>query len=111
MNLIMAFQRANWHSGLTYQQTCENCKTTFRYTDYSLDFRPWFPDGYVDCPRCGSHTRHNERFAIDSPNAAVNPQEVPADDVAAGRAAFCVSCGKAFGEKDCFCSQCGAKRN
>jgi len=35
----MSFQRAQWHSGLTYQQVCKNCGTKIRYTDESLDFQ------------------------------------------------------------------------
>lgn len=106
----MGFQRAEWHSGLTYQQTCERCKTTFRYMDYSLDYRPWYPDGFVDCPKCGYHMRHNERFAIDGPQET-QPQVVEQPAPTAGVAAFCTSCGRKFGEDDRFCAGCGAKRN
>ena len=67
----MGFKRAAWHSGLTYQQTCEYCKTIIQYTDYSLDFRPWYADGFVYCPRCKKPLRHNENYAID----AVPPTE------------------------------------
>lgn len=97
----MAYQRAQWHSGLTYQQVCDTCKNTFRYTDRSLDFRPWFADGYIDCPVCKSHMRHSERFAIDAPQATVVNQPT---------ARFCAKCGNAFGENDKFCGKCGAKR-
>lgn len=70
----MGFQRAGWHSGLTYQQTCTTCKTVLQYTDYSLDFRPWYADGYVDCPKCKTHLRHNENYALGNP--APQPQAV-----------------------------------
>ena len=56
----MGFSRANWHSGLEYKQTCSTCKTTVVYTDYNLDYRPWFADGFVYCPTCKKHTNHKE---------------------------------------------------
>ena len=63
----MAFKRALWHSGLTYQQTCYHCRAVVRYTDYQLDFRPWYPDGFVYCPRCKGPLRHNElRYTVDN---------------------------------------------
>lgn len=111
----MAYQRAQWKSGLTYQQTCENCRTVVRYMDDKLDFRPWYADGFVYCPTCHSPMRHNERYAIDG----VNPMPFTAQPVAeqnwndqptAGTAAFCSRCGKKFNDGDCFCSGCGAKR-
>ena len=101
----MGFQRAKWHSGLIYRQVCTTCKKTVTYSDYNLDFRPWYADGYVDCPVCKRHIRHNESYAIKS------PEEVAATAAAeAGTAKFCVQCGHAFAEGDCFCCKCGAKR-
>ena len=116
----MAYQRAQWHSGLTYTQICENCKSKVEYTDYSLGFRPWYADGYVDCPRCGTHLRHNEKYAENAPAPAVvetpvEPvQEVaapaePVQETAAGPV-FCTACGNKFREGDRFCAMCGAKR-
>lgn len=117
----MGFQRAQWHSGLTYQQTCETCKTVLQYTDYSLDFRPWYADGYVDCPKCKSHLRHNENYAINArpvqpasvigekPAYTVTPSEQAA--APAGRSLFCTACGTRFREDDRFCAQCGTKRD
>lgn len=136
----MGFQRAQWHSGLTYQQTCPTCKTVLQYTDYSLDFRPWYADGYVDCPKCKSHLRHNENYALGSgaqpktvqtpaPDPAPAPASAPAGETPAyavnladqaaapaapaapaAKAAFCTQCGHAFGQSDLFCAQCGNKR-
>lgn len=120
----MGYQRAGWHSGLTYQQTCEQCKTVLQYTDYSLDFRPWYADGYVDCPKCKSHLRHNENYAIGNPepqsqivDAPVQEepvQEQPpvasAPQTQAGLPAFCAQCGNRYNETDRFCAQCGNKR-
>lgn len=115
----MGYQREQWHSGLTYQQTCENCHTLVRYTDFNLDFRPWYADGYVDCPQCRAHLRHNEKFAIDGPNASQPVQAVPAppaqQPVVQGDVnfteMFCTNCGTAFGDAHRFCSRCGTKRN
>ena len=107
----MAFQRAQWHSGLTYQQTCPQCKTVFLYTDHSLDFRPWYADGFVDCPNCKTHIRHDEKFALDIPH--VNTAPVPLTSTfssAEENAVFCGRCGTKFADGDTFCSKCGAKR-
>ena len=129
----MGFQRAQWHSGLTYQQTCTTCKTVLQYTDYSLDFRPWYADGYVDCPKCKSHLRHNENYAIGTPSSQPQTVDEPvqeqpvqeqpaymvdledqvsaaAPEAPAGLPAFCAQCGNKFGENDRFCAQCGSKR-
>ena len=106
----MGFQRAKWHSGLTYRQVCETCKTAFTYTDHKLDFRPWYPDGYVDCPTCGSHLRHNEKYALVT---TVEATVVPDKESTAGESfasAFCHNCGTKFGEGHRFCCQCGTKR-
>lgn len=126
----MAFQRATWHSGLTYVQTCENCKTRVTYMDDKLDFRPWYADGFVYCPTCRNPMRHRETYAITAPNRSVdltNPEQqsaaaeaAPAEPVApveaaapaapAGAAAFCSGCGRAFNEGENFCPICGKKR-
>ena len=100
------FKRANWHSGLTYQQTCENCKTIVKYTDYSLDYRPWYADGFVYCPTCEKPLRHNEKYAIDAP--AVPKTTVLNTDF--GTALFCVKCGYKFTGSENFCPNCGQKR-
>ena len=53
----MGYIRQNYHSGLTYQQECELCHTLVRYTDRILGFRPWFPDGFIYCPKCEKGVR------------------------------------------------------
>ena len=119
----MAFKRAGWHSGLTYEVTCEVCKTTVLYMDDKLDFRPWYADGFIYCPKCNSPIRHRESYAIDgnSNNTVnVNPASVSVSGDASSTncdapstncdAKFCNQCGKAFGENDRFCSGCGAPR-
>ncbi len=115
----MAFKRATWHSGLTYKQVCRSCQTEVVYDDYALDFRPWYADGFVYCPKCHTPLRHNENLAVGSDpvnnNITVNETETSHieinDNVADGfRANFCPKCGKKFEESDNFCAACGTKR-
>ena len=112
----MAFKRALWESGLTYQQVCKTCRNVMTYTDDILDFRPWFPDGFVYCTKCKTPLRHNENYAINAPkmqntfapSPAVGQRNFAPEQ--SGIALFCTQCGKAFNEGDRFCSECGAKR-
>lgn len=83
----MAFKRALWHSGLTYRQTCRQCNAEIQYTDHSLDFRPWYADGFVYCPRCKTPLRHNENMAIDAPTPASDNTKPAAQIVMEGEAA------------------------
>lgn len=107
----MGFKRATWHSGLTYQVTCEGCGTAMRYTDYSLDFRPWFADGFVYCPQCKRPVRHSEHYAIDADGNYTNPMpERPAQPANATGVGYCTKCGKQFNVGDNFCSGCGTKK-
>jgi predicted amidophosphoribosyltransferase len=121
----MAFKRALWHSGLTYQQTCRSCNNVVTYQDDKLDFRPWYADGFVYCPVCKTPLRHNENYAIGAAAAPEAPapaapaaeesfdprkvtliQDAPADNKPA---AFCTQCGKKANPGDRFCSGCGNK--
>lgn len=110
----MGFSRAKWHSGLTYKQTCEQCRTTVTYTDHQLDYRPWFADGFVYCPVCKKPLRHNEIYAINNPAAPneVNITSNPTTNEGDGKelATFCNQCGHRFNEGDIFCCKCGTKR-
>ena len=99
------FKRANWHSGLTYQQTCSLCKTIVTYDDYKLDYRPWFADGFVYCPTCKKPLRHNENYAINTQTTTAQP-----NTSTTVQPQFCSQCGNKFNENDLFCSQCGNKR-
>lgn len=103
----MGYKRSEWHSGLTYQQTCQECRTTIKYKDDMLGFRPWFPDGFVYCPRCHKPLRHNEKFAIDGRNRPSEPIMLR-NEVRSSM--FCSQCGKQLRPEDVFCSQCGTKR-
>ena len=135
----MAFQRALWHSGLTYKQTCPKCHTVIQYQDDKLDFRPWYADGFVYCATCRSPLRHNEAYAIDAegnyvntapptapvapaapaapaapvvaaaPAAPVAPVTAP-DPIPAGATAYCKNCGRPYTVGDAkFCNGCGNK--
>ena len=99
------FKRANWHSGLTYVQTCPDCHTKVTYKDDSLGFRPWFPDGFVYCPTCQKPLRHNENLAIDK-----RPEQKV--DLTAGHteSKYCANCGRLLNEGENFCPNCGTKR-
>ena len=118
----MAFQRALWHSGLTYKQTCPKCHTVLVYQDDKLDFRPWYADGFVYCATCRSPLRHNEAYAVDADGNYVNtvPQETAvapaaaapaaADPIPAGSTAYCKNCGRPYVVGDAkFCNGCGNK--
>ena len=98
----MGFKRAQWHSGLTYRQVCQTCRNEMIYMDDKLDFRPWYPDGFVYCNRCQTPLRHNENYAIDRP-AVQNPVPTP------GSRRFCTQCGRQARPEDRFCGGCGTK--
>lgn len=105
---MSCFKRAEWRSGLTYRNTCRNCGNVMEYQDNILDFRPWYPDGFVYCTKCNTPLRHNERLAIDAPAGPVgNPETYNNTD---GLPKFCTGCGKEFRDEDKFCSGCGKKR-
>ena len=110
----MGYRRSEWHSGLTYEQTCEECKTVVRYMDDKLGFRPWFADGFVYCPTCNKPLRHNEKYAIDAPaNQKANDHiadSYVSTESTDGAPMFCSQCGNSFRDGDNFCSKCGKKR-
>lgn len=104
----MGFKRAQWHSGLTYRQNCHTCGIEVVYMDDKLDFRPWFADGFVYCPRCKTPLRHNERFAINGPNSAPASGWSDAASTTTGKR-FCTQCGRQARPDDRFCCGCGTK--
>ena len=103
---MSVFKRAEWHSGLTYKQVCEQCHTEFTYQDDVLDFRPWYADGFVYCPKCRKPLRHNENFAINNQASSV---KIVDDSGAQSSSGFCTQCGAKLNPGDRFCSQCGTK--
>ena len=60
----MAFKRALWTSGYAYRINCPYCGTAIEYRDRQLDYRPWYPNGFVYCPRCRKPLRHSEIYAV-----------------------------------------------
>lgn len=99
------FKRANWHSGLTYRNTCPDCKTIVTYMDDKLDFRPWYADGFVYCPTCQRPLRHNEGLAIEGTHVA---KEV---DLTPKGTKTCANCSRVLEPTDNFCPRCGTKVN
>ena len=119
----MGYQRANWHSGLNYVQTCEGCNTKVMYTDYYLEFRPWYADGFVYGPTCKKPLRHRETYAINpqAPGQQVNlgmnqqpqsgmNQQPQSQPMAQGEVRYCTACGYEFKGHELFCPMCGKKR-
>lgn len=104
----MTYSRERWHSGLIYRQTCSECNTTFSYDDYKLDYRPWFADGFVYCPKCRKPLRHNENFAIKEEKKADSKQE-NAIESKATNTKFCQHCGTKIDKSAKFCPSCGEK--
>lgn len=102
----MGYSREKWHSGLTYRRTCDQCKITFEYDDHKLDFRPWFADGFVYCPRCEKPLRHNENYAIKVDDAK---QEVIDATNQTSILQFCRKCGYKIPYDSKFCPECGEK--
>lgn len=41
-----------------YRIKCEYCGCVFEYTHEDLGYRPWYPHGFVYCPKCGKPLRH-----------------------------------------------------
>ena len=97
------FKRANYSSGLTYKQTCKTCNTVVTYKDDRLDFRPWFPNGFVYCPTCQTPLRHNENLAIDSKEPLQEDLTNPAN-------VYCKHCNNKLAEDAAFCPKCGTQR-
>ena len=96
----MPYQREQWKSGYTYRQTCDLCETIIQYTDDKLDYRPWYPDGFVYCPTCKKPLRHYEHYAIDK---KVKKTLTFVEN-------FCPNCGNKFLANDKYCATCGRKR-
>ena len=76
----MAFKRALWTSGYTYIRRCEYCSTKVVYTDKQLDYRPWYPNGYVYCPTCRRPLRHTEFSAVHPDGTPVFNTKAEADE-------------------------------
>ena len=44
---------------LKFRIECEYCKTVFTYEQEDLGYRPWYPKGFVYCPKCKRPLRHD----------------------------------------------------
>jgi len=75
----MSFKRATWTSGYTYRRDCEYCRTPITYTDRQLDFRPWYTNGFIYCPRCRKPLRHSEIYAVRPDGTQVYANQAEAD--------------------------------
>ena len=40
---------------------CEYCLTEFDYEQEDLGYRPWYPKGFVYCPKCKHPLRHHPK--------------------------------------------------
>lgn len=49
----------------TYKVKCEYCGAVVEYTRADMGWRPWFPKGYVYCPKCKKPLRHSEDNKIE----------------------------------------------
>ena len=131
----MSFKRAYWTSGYTYLLQCPYCRTNIKYTDRSLDFRPWYPNGFVYCPGCRKPLRHNEIYAVDANGNPVYKTQQEADQAvyigyartaggqanhggyqtppgpeAANPVRYCAKCGHPYHPgMDHFCAGCGER--
>ena len=44
--------------------TCEYCGTKFEYDRNDIGFRPWYPHGFVYCPKCRKPIRHQNEYKV-----------------------------------------------
>ena len=75
----MAFKRALWTSGFEYRITCPYCGLYFSYTDRQLDYRSWYPNGFIYCMRCRKPLRHSEIYAVYPDGTRVYRNQAEAD--------------------------------
>lgn len=105
----MAFKRALWRSGLVYRRECDTCRLHIEYMDDKLDFRPWYPDGFVYCPRCQTPLRHSEKFAVTQPKPETASMISPDARAEQSAEKLCHRCGAKLPGDALFCSYCGIK--
>ena len=54
---------------LHFHIKCEYCFCEFDYDQEDLGFRPWYPKGFIYCPKCGKPLRHYpERYLVKNEN-------------------------------------------
>lgn len=47
-----------------FRRECEYCLSTIEYKFKDLGYRPWYPKGFVYCPKCQKPLRHSEKYAV-----------------------------------------------
>lgn len=47
-----------------FKAKCEYCYTVFTYYRSNLDYRPWYPHGFVYCPTCKKPLRHSNDLLV-----------------------------------------------
>lgn len=48
---------------------CEYCGCVFEYDQSDLGFRPWYPKGFIYCPKCGKPLRHDPEKNVFKPES------------------------------------------
>lgn len=90
---------------VTYQQTCQTCKTVTQYKKDAVVLCDWYENGYITCPTCKQPLAHDETYALNVP-AVVEPSS---------KKAFCTQCGTQLIDGATFCTNCskqvGASQN
>lgn len=49
---------------LKFRIKCEYCCTVFTYEQSDLGYRPWYPKGFVYCPKCQRPLRHHPELYL-----------------------------------------------
>ena len=49
---------------LVFHIKCEYCLCEIDYEQEDLDFRPWYPKGFIYSPKCHKPLRHNPELNI-----------------------------------------------
>ena len=47
-----------------FRRECEYCLSTIEYKLKDLGYRPWYPKGFVYCPKCQKPLRHSEKYEV-----------------------------------------------
>ena len=55
----MAIKVTNDTDKLVFHIKCEYCLCEFDYEQEDLGYRPWYPKGFVYCPKCQKPLRHD----------------------------------------------------
>jgi hypothetical protein len=55
----MAIKIENEPKKIRFRKKCEYCLCEFSYEQEDIGYRPWYPKGFVYCPKCGKPLRHH----------------------------------------------------